>query len=364
MSERPPTLGFLGIHAGHRSDRVIGQDEVLAARFTEAGYRVRTASSVRWPPLRTAHQAWELCRWGDVDVLVIAVYSGASFAMAELASFIGRRLPSTKVVLFLHGGNLPVYAPAHRSRVQRVFDRADLIVAPSPFLAEAFRPWGYDVRVIPNLLPFTPPAAPERRAARPALFWMRTFHEHYDPLSAVEALRLVADTHPGATLTMGGADHGLLGAVQERARALGVADRITFPGYLDAAGKADAFARHDLFVNTNLVDNTPVSVLEAAASGLVPVATRVGGIPALLTDGTDSVLVPPSDPEAMAAAICGLLDDPERFAELSAGARRLARASSWPAVHERWVEELRILVPGASFPVLDGPEGMAGPAAG
>ena len=57
---------------------------------------------------------------------------------------------------------------------------------------------------------------------------------------------------------------------------------------------------HDIFLNTNVVDNTPVSVLEAAASGLVPVATAVGGVPKLLTDDVDSLLVASGDDEAMA----------------------------------------------------------------
>ncbi|HWJ63289.1 MAG TPA: glycosyltransferase family 4 protein [Acidimicrobiales bacterium] len=348
MSGAPPVLGFLGIHRGD-SDRVPGQDEFLAVKFAAAGYPVRTGSSVAWPPLRTLDQAWKAVSWRDVDVLVVAVYSGPSFAYAELVSRLVRRNRS-KLVLFLHGGNLPVFAESRRGRVRGVLERADLILSPSPFLAEAFRPWGYDVRVIPNVLPVDPAPGHDRTSPRPALLWMRTFHEHYDPSSAVEAFAKVAAAHPDATLTMAGADHGLLESTRQRARELGVDDRVSFPGYLDAAGKADAFARHDLFVNTNLVDNTPVSVLEAAAAGLVPVATRVGGIPALLADGTDSVLVRPSDPQALADAVCGLLEDPDRFARLSAGARRLAQASTWPAVHDRWVEELRLLLPGRTLP--------------
>ncbi|WP_426574239.1 glycosyltransferase family 4 protein [Aquihabitans sp. McL0605] len=346
MTATPPTLGFLGIHADGRPGQALSQDEVLAGLFAAEGYRVRRASSVKWAPLRTAHQIWELLRWRDVDVLVIAVFSGPSFAMAEIGSFLGRRIGRRKVVLFLHGGNLPAFAPAHEQRVRRAFDRADLILAPSSFLADAFRPWGYDVRVVPNVLPFDPPAASVRGAARPALLWMRTFHEHYDPLAAVECMRLVAQAHPDATMTMAGADHGLLAAVKERARELGVDDRITFPGYLDARGKAAAFADHDIFLNTNRVDNTPVSLLEAAANGLVPVAVSVGGIPALLTDDVDAVLVAPDDLPALAGAVTGLIDSPARFERLSAGARARAEASMWPAVQARWVEELRLLVPG------------------
>lgn len=342
---RQPVLGFIGIHAGKRTDQPISQNETLALLFESVGYRVVRASAVRRPALRTLHQIWSLLTWRHVDAVVIAVFSGRSFWIADFASFLARRVGHSKVILFMHGGNLGVFGPENQKWVTRVFDRADLLLAPSDFLADAFRPWGYDVHVIPNVLSIQSYRYDRRTAARPALLWMRTFHEHYDPLLGVEVFARVAQLHPGATMTMGGADHGLLQATKDRAVELGVADRIHFAGYLDPAAKARAFADHDIFLNTNVVDNMPVSVLEAAASGLVPVATAVGGIPALLTDGVDSRLVPMGDATAMADAVLGLLADPATYAELAVGARALAVRSSWPAVYGLWRDDLHDLLP-------------------
>jgi phenylacetate-CoA ligase len=151
-------------------------------------------------------------------------------------------------------------------------------------------------------------------------------------------------------MTMAGADHGLLPATIAEAERLGVAGAIEFPGYILPLQKLQAFADHDLFLNTNVVDNMPVSVLEVAAAGIVPVATEVGGIPALLTDGHDSVLVPTGDDEAMARAVVDLLRDPERYAALARNARTLAVRSSWPEVRARWEDELRLVLPGCSLP--------------
>ncbi len=347
---RQPVLGFIGIHAGPRTDQPVSQDETLAALFEGVGYRVERASAVKRPLLRTLHQIWSLLTWRNVDAVIIAAFSGPSFWIADFASFLAEHVGHRKVVLFLHGGQLGEFGPAHRAWVTRVFDRADLLLAPSDFLADAFRPWGYDVHVIPNVLSIEDYRYDRRVAARPALLWMRTFHEHYDPLLAVDVLARVAEVHPDASMTMGGADHGLLQATKDRAAELGVTDRIAFAGYLDAAGKAQAFADHDVFLNTNIVDNMPVSVLEAAACGLVPVATAVGGIPALLTDGVDARLVPARDAAAMADAVLDLLAHPETFAELALGARALALRSGWPAVYARWREELNTLLPDLATP--------------
>lgn len=349
-SRRQPVLGFVGIHAGRRTDQPVSQNETLALLFEGRGYRVRRSSAVKRPVFRTAHQLVSLLRWPDVDAVVVAVFSGPSFWIADFSSFLARRVRRKKVILFMHGGNLPVFGPAHARRVKRVFDRADLLLAPSTYIAGVFRDWGYDVRIIPNVLSIERYRYRVRDSARPALLWMRTFHEHYDPILAIEAFALLSERYPDATLTMGGADHGLLQATKERAAVLGVADRVTFAGYLDPQAKAEAFANHDIFLNTNRVDNMPISVLEAAACGLVPVATAVGGIPAMLTDGRDAVLVPAGDAPALAAATQGLLDDPDRFAKLSVGARSLAESTAWPAVHLQWREQLMLLLPDLALP--------------
>lgn len=344
----PPRIGFVGIHAGRRTDQPVSQNETLAHLFEQAGYEVRRSSAIKNPPLRTAHQIVSILSWRRTDLLVIAVFSGRSFWIAELATRLGR-LTGKRMVLFLHGGNLPVFGPAHRRWVERVFDRADLVLAPSDFLADTFRQWGCDVRVIPNVLDIENYDYLRRTEARPRLLWMRTFHEHYDPTMAVRVLARVVEVYPACTMVMGGADQGLLDATRLEAARLGVEDRIDFAGYLRPDAKRAAFAAHDLFLNTNVVDNMPVSLLEAAAAGLVPVATAVGGIPALVQDGHNGILVPAGDADAMADVVIRLLGDAAAFELLSKGARELAERSSWIQVRRRWEEELSLAAPGSTF---------------
>ena len=347
---RQPRLGFIGVHAGRHPGRVVSQNETIALLFESIGYHVRRASAVRPPILRTVHQGLAIIRWAPRgDLVVLATFSGPSFWFAEMTTILCR-LTKQKVVMVLHGGRLPEFADEHPARVDRVMRRADLIVAPSDFLARRFREQGFDVVTIPNVLAIERYEHRVRTPPRPALLWMRTFHEHYAPEMAVEVLARVRERHPDATLTMGGADYGLLESVQALAAERGVTDAVTFAGYLDADAKRQAFADHDIFLNTNILDNMPVSVLEAAACGLVPVATAVGGIPDLLTDGLDSRLVGSGDAEEMADAVCALLDDPERYQELAVGARALAERSAWPAVHVAWTREFERLLPGRVLP--------------
>jgi glycosyltransferase involved in cell wall biosynthesis len=120
---------------------------------------------------------------------------------------------------------------------------------------------------------------------------------------------------------------------------------VEFPGFLDLQAKIAVFARHDLFLNTNQVDNTPVTVLEAAAAGLPIVATAAGGLPHLLADGKEAMLTPVGDAAALAAAVERLLGDGDLHRRISAGGRAVAERSSWPAVYALWQELFQEILP-------------------
>jgi glycosyltransferase involved in cell wall biosynthesis len=100
--------------------------------------------------------------------------------------------------------------------------------------------------------------------------------------------------------------------------------------------------RGDIFLNTTNVDNTPISVIEAMACGLCVVSTNVGGLPYLLENEEDALLVAPGDPEAMATAVRRLLTDAELAERLSRNARRKAEQFDWSVILPRWQALLRL----------------------
>ena len=92
----------------------------------------------------------------------------------------------------------------------------------------------------------------------------------------------------------------------------------------------------DIFLNTTNVDNAPVTVVEAMACGLCVVSTDAGGVPYLVEDGVDALLVGRNDPDAMATAVRRILGDPVVAASLSKNARIKAEAFDWNRVLPQW----------------------------
>jgi glycosyltransferase involved in cell wall biosynthesis len=93
----------------------------------------------------------------------------------------------------------------------------------------------------------------------------------------------------------------------------------------------------EVFVNSSVVDNQPLSVLEAFAAGLPVVSTPTGGIAELVREGETGVVVDPNDPAAMARAVERLLGDPQQARSMARRARRELEQYTWPRVRQGWI---------------------------
>ncbi len=336
MSHVPPRLCIAGPMVGRVPGSVTTQGEILADHFAAEGYEVISTSTVPNRFLRLADIAWTLLRSRHrIDIVMVQTFSGRSFVVADVASWLGRRL-GFKVLFHLHGGALPEFMKRFPHWCRRVFNRADAMVAPSGFLAREVGNRGYRARIIPNSLNLADYEYRPRSSLRPNLFWMRSFHPIYNPALAVRVLSRLRSDGLDATLVMAGGDKGIRGETEELAQSLGVSGAVRFVGFLDMKDKAREGNAADIFINTNNVDNMPVAVVEACAMGLPVVSTAVGGIPDLLVDGETGLLVPVNDEARMAEAVERLMREPALAARLSANGRRLAGQSSWVEVKKQW----------------------------
>jgi glycosyltransferase involved in cell wall biosynthesis len=333
----PPSLLLVGnFLSASLGTRTVCED--LAMRLAACGWRVQTTSAKPGRIPRAVDMvvtAWSRRR--TYDVAQVDVYSGAAFVWAEAVCRV-LRAAGKPFVLTLHGGNLPRFASRWPGRVRRLLRSATVVTTPSRYLLEHLTPLRRDLRLVPNALDLGAYTYRLRERPVPRLVWLRSFHHLYDPVLAPAVLARLVPHHPDIRLTMVGGDRGdgSLQATRAEAVRLGVAERVTFTGGVPKADVPQYLNASDIFLNTTTADNAPVSVLEAMACGLCVVSTNVGGIPYLVTDGVDGLLVPPGDPDAMAATVHRVLTEPELARGLSHEARRTAQRFDWSVILAEW----------------------------
>jgi glycosyltransferase involved in cell wall biosynthesis len=202
--------------------------------------------------------------------------------------------------------------------------RAALVTAPSAYLREIALGWGLDsarVQVVPNPAPAVPALPPrvELRAQLGVQGLVLAFAGRLTPQKRLDlALQAVAQV-PGASLFLLGD-----GAERERleriAVELGLDNRARFLGAGSRGDVLRLFAAADAAVVTSDWENLPHTVLEALAVGTPVIATRVGGVPEVVRDGENGLLVLPASPEALTKAIERFAGDPELRVRLAANA--------------------------------------------
>lgn len=268
---------------------------------------------------------------------IVDLFSGPAFIWGEAVSILLSRL-HCPFIFVLRGGALPDFATCWPKRVKNCLNRATVVTTPSRYLLERMRPYRPDLHLLPNPLNLIAYQFRLRHTPSPTIIWLRAFHQLYNPALAPKAISLLVEQFPNIQLTMVGPDKkdGSLQQMQQTAKQLSVDGRVILPGGVPKADVPEWLNKGDIFINTTNIDNTPVSVLEAMACGLCVISTNVGGIPYLLTDGEDSLLVPPDDPEAMAAAIRRILTEPGLAEHLSRNARHKAEQFDWSVILPQW----------------------------
>ena len=125
--------------------------------------------------------------------------------------------------------------------------------------------------------------------------------------------------------------------LEEEASSLGIKDRVVFTGERhDIPYLLPAF---DVFVLSSLTEGLPLTILEALAAGCPVVATRVGGIPEIIQDNVNGLLVEPADPAGLAIAVASLLSDPQKAASMGQAGKALVKEKFTAAVMVRKVED-------------------------
>lgn len=278
-------------------------DVPLLERLRAAGVGVHTIAVAGRAYREERERVAELCR-----TLRPTVVHTHGYRPDVLDAPVARRagIPTVTTVHGFTGGN--VRTRLYEGLQRRSFRRFSGVVAVSPPLAESLVRSGVParrVRVVANA--WSPGAPPlERVEARrvlgvgPGAFhvgWVGRLSREKGADVLLDALAQLRGERPVVSFVGDGPEEA---ALRARAARLGVEGAVRWQGMRPDA--SSLFPAFDLFVLSSRTEGTPMVIFEAVAAGVPVVATRVGGVPAVL-DERYAVLVPPDDPVALAGAI-------------------------------------------------------------
>ena len=274
------------------------------------------------------------------DVVHIFSASYWSFLLAPLPALVVARALGRPAVLHYHSGEAPDHL--RRSAIaRRALARTDATVVPSSYLKKVFDSFGLHAQVIPNIVDTERFRFSLRQPPGARILSTRNFEPLYNVGCTLRAFRVVQDARPDASLTLvgGGSQEAEL---RHLARSLQL-ENVTFAGRVTPKAIAEFYAAHDVYVQSPDIDNAPVSVLEAFASGLPVVSTEAGGVPAMVTSGTNGLLTAVNDFQALGEALLAVLDNPERARTLAEAGHRSVLDCTWPAVRTQWLALYRAM---------------------
>ncbi|MGH8280940.1 MAG: glycosyltransferase family 4 protein [Gammaproteobacteria bacterium] len=325
------------------------QAQALADCLRRDGYRVELlpvnprfprwlGRARRYPYLRTLVNQMlylpSLVKLRRADVVHVFSASYWSFLLAPAPAMLAARLLRKRTLLHYHSGEAEDHLACWGMWVHPWLRLAHEIVVPSEYLRRVFARFGYRAKVVPNVLTAGRFRYRERMPLRPRMLSIRNFEPHYGVDIVIRAFALVKPRFPDASLVVAG-----YGPEEQRLRRLAASlsvNGIHFTGRVEPAKVPQLYDEADIFLNGALIDNQPVSVLEAFAAGLPVISSGVGDLVNMLQGGAAGCLVPPGDSLAMANAVIGLLQQPQRALRLSRRAHLEAAKYIWGNVRAQW----------------------------
>ena len=295
-----------------------------------------------WQDVLALRELVRLCRRLRPDI--VHAHSSKAGALGRLAAALAR----VPVRIFtVHGWSFAAYSglPGRlylwvERRLRRVTTAVVCVAAASRDVGVAARACRAEhTLVIHNAVDVTAFAAPGRLDGTPRVVSVGRFAFPKDFATLVEALAATRADYRAAFVGEGPLLPEVAAAILER----GLTGRIDLLG--NRGDVPDLLASADIFVLSSRSEGFPVSILEAMAAGLPVVATNVGGVAESVVDGETGLLVPPGDPDALAAALDRLLTDSALRLRLGTAGRERAHryfdvADFWRAHVELYRREL------------------------
>lgn len=272
----------------------------------------------------------------ESDVFHVFAAAHTAFLFGAVPAVIVGRVFRRPIVLNYHDGRAASHLRWWGPLVRWVVRRCDRVVVPSGYLVEILGRHEIVASVVPNVVDTEAFTGGMDGPPPPRLVSVRALEDLYGIDNILRAFPMIRQEFPDVTCDIygDGSKRADLEALAKRIDA----GAIRFHGQVARQSVPGILAKGGVLVNSSRVDNMPHVIIEGFAAGIPIVSTDVGGIPYMVEDGTNALLVPPDQPNDLAAAVINVLRNPALSRSLVRHGRRESARYSWASARDLWIE--------------------------
>ncbi len=275
------------------------------------------------------------------DIVHVFSSGTTSYIISTLPPLFAAKLFGRKTILHYHTGEAETHLRDWKLTAKPTMKRFDEIIVPSEFLVDVFAGFDLQAKAIYNFVETDKFVFRTRNPLRPTFLSNRNFEAHYQVSDVLRAFQLIQKKVPDARLLVAG--YGSEEAALKRLAAELDLKNAEFLGRIENSEMPKLYDRADVYLNSSIVDNMPLSFIEAFACGLPIVSTDAGGISYICEHEETALLVGKNDYESLAREAIRLLEDNELAKKIVANARRNCVKYSWENACAEWLETYRNL---------------------
>lgn len=257
-----------------------------------------------------------------MDILHVNMAADASYYRKKI--FIDTAAVFRKrILIHEHGGDFKGFyyeknSESGRAAIRKTLNKAQVFVVLSDEWADFFRPIVKEekIMILQNAVPV--PEKPKTSYDDHNLLFLGRLCKEKGISELLDVIPRAAEKYPDIKLYLGGVweDAGL------EKKAAAIQEHVEYLGWIGGKQKKMYMKKCSVFVLPTYFEGQPISLLEAMAEGMTVISTEVGGIPQIVSDGQEGILIPPKDTQKLYESICTLLDSPGLKEEYGVRARK------------------------------------------
>ena len=295
-------------HKTPETGSISKQAELHKKILEENGYKVTVIGTKTLTPLKFTSFVKMVTCLKKSDILHVHACSWWGFLPA-IYGVIASQITEKKVIITYHGGAFKEFYNKYHKIIKPFLKRIDKITVPSGFLKEIFNSHGYNnINVIYNIIDdnfIKYGTQGIKKSIKPYFIVTRSLEPLYNVKNAIKAFKIIKSNYLDAKLFIVG-DGSQKDELQQLTKDNKIRD-VFFLGRIPNDEMPEYYSKADIAISPSNYDNMPLSIIEAQACGLCVISTNVGGIPFIINNMKNGILVPQDDYYSIAEKVGFLL---------------------------------------------------------